>query len=262
MKKGLLRQFPRQIRERIADQTVESYELRDSILRLIDKNPMFIIRRYLDDNDLNDFLEEKDLELIKQKLNSTLTYEWFYFKYKNRIKENMDKFIKDVAQAFAYTILFENRYEYDEADDKIKNCGSYNIEDYDVLGDFLCDYDLLISKSSDFSSDYIDGCSSYLDNIAVNYLHETLKELLKDVYKERRSSFVKFFKLDENSELSDRDFEELEYELFEVFDTEFPMPDLNNPVGAAADLISEVGKMNAKLLFTLGREGAEKKHNK
>jgi len=39
MKKGLLKQFPKQIREKILDHTIESYELRDVILKLIEKNP-------------------------------------------------------------------------------------------------------------------------------------------------------------------------------------------------------------------------------
>jgi len=38
MKKGLLKQFPKQIREKILDHTIESYELRDVILKLIEKN--------------------------------------------------------------------------------------------------------------------------------------------------------------------------------------------------------------------------------
>jgi len=39
MKKGLLKQFPKQIREKILDHTIESYELRDVILKLIEKKP-------------------------------------------------------------------------------------------------------------------------------------------------------------------------------------------------------------------------------
>jgi len=52
MKKGLLKQFPKQIREKILDHTIESYELRDVILKLIEKNPKFIIRTYLNDEEL------------------------------------------------------------------------------------------------------------------------------------------------------------------------------------------------------------------
>lgn len=262
MKKGLLRQFPREIRERIMDYTIESYELRDIILKLIDKRPMFIIRTYLDDDDLADILEEKDLQMIRNKLKSVLTYEWFYFKFKSSIKENMDKLIKDIAENFAFTILYQDKYEYDEVTGKIENCGKYNIEDYNKLSDFVCDYGLSIDENASYLEIDPDNVSSHYDTIAINYLHETLKQLLKDVHNERRDDFLMFFKLDNDINLTDRDFEELEYLLFEVFDTNFPMPDLNNPVGAHASLVSEIEKMDAKMLFELGKEAAMNKREK
>jgi hypothetical protein len=258
VKKGLLRQFPKQIRERILDQTIESYDLRDTIIKLIDRNPKFIIRRYIERGELDDYLEDKDIEYIRGKLNSQLTYEWLYYRFKKSLKENMDKFIKDVADVFAYTILYQDRYEYDESEQKIKNMGKYDIHEYEILDDFLSDYELIMSNSS-YSEIEMNTDNTYLDSIAVNYLHDTLKQMLKGIYKDRNIEFVKFFKIDESHELNDRDFEELEYELFEVFDTELPIPDLNNPAGAVENLISEVGKVDAKLLFKLGKEAAKKK---
>jgi citrate lyase gamma subunit len=67
MRSSLLRQFPEEIQKKIIDNTIESYELRDAILELIDNNPMFIIRVYLKTEDLRDILEEKDMEYIKSK---------------------------------------------------------------------------------------------------------------------------------------------------------------------------------------------------
>ena len=259
MKKNLLRQFPQQIRDRIVDQTIESYELRDMILKLIDKRPKFIIRKYMENGELDDFLEQKDIELIKQKLDSVLTYEWLYYRYKEFIRENMDKFISDVAEVFAHTIMFQNKYEYDHTDGKIKNMGSYNIDEYENLDDFLTDYELLMGGDGEYQGIDIDNTSTYLDSVAINFLHETLKMLLKKVYSERREEFVRFFKIDDKDELSDLEFDELEYEVFEVFDTELPIPDLKNPVGSTEDLISEVGKVDAKLLFKMGKEAALKK---
>ncbi|TYQ15849.1 UNVERIFIED_CONTAM: hypothetical protein Cloal_2339 [Acetivibrio alkalicellulosi] len=259
MKKSLLRQFPRQIRERIADHTIESYELRDTILKLIDKKPMFIIRVYLKSDDLSDYLEEKDINLIKSKLNSVLTYEWFYFKFKKKIKEKMDYFIKEVAESFAYIILFENKYEYNEESESISKHGNYNINNYNELGDFMFDFETMLNGDNDYLND-IDNKSSFLDNIAINYLHNTLKQLLIDVYEQRKEEFIKFFKLEGSTQLNDRDFEELEYELFEFFDTEFPIHDVNNPVGSAEDLVSQILKTDVKLLFSLGKDGALQKN--
>ncbi|NLD48056.1 MAG: hypothetical protein GX660_12835 [Clostridiaceae bacterium] len=259
MKKNLLRQFPQQIRDRIIDQTIESYELRDMILKLIDKRPKFIIRKYMENGELDDFLEQKDLELIKHKLDSVLSYEWLYYRYKDFIRENMDKFIHDVAEVFAYTIMFQNKYEYDETDGKVKDRGSYNIDEYESLNDFLSDYELLMGREGEYQDIDLDNASTYLDSVAINYLHETLKKLLKKVYSERRGDFIRFFKIDDKVDLSDMEFDELEYEVFEVFDTELPIPDLRNPVGSAEDLIAEVGKVDAKLLFKLGKEAALKK---
>ena len=112
MRSSLLRQFPEEIQKKIIDNTIESYELRDAILELIDNNPMFIIRVYLKTEDLRDILEEKDMEYIKNKLKSVINYEWIYFKFKKRVKENMDMFIKDVAESFVRIVLFEKKYEY------------------------------------------------------------------------------------------------------------------------------------------------------
>jgi len=64
----------------------------------------------------------------------------------------------------------------------------------------------------------------------INYLHKTLKQLLIDVYNNRREEFLKFFGIEQDYVLSDMDFEEL------------------NPVGIAAQLISEVEEMDAKTL--------------
>ncbi len=254
MKKGLLRQFPKQIREKIIDYTIESYELRDVILKLIENNPKFIIRMYLNDDGLRDILEEKDLEMIKNRLKSVLTYEWFYFEFKKAVKENMDLFLRDIAESFAFSILYENKYEYDEASGKIKDCGKYNLADYNKLGDFLCDYGLMTCKNDSYIDMDPDNDTSHFDAIAQNYLHQTLKQLLMDIYNARRDDFLKFFGIDRNQVLSDMDFEELEYELFEFFDTDFPMLDLNNPVGIAAELVSQVEEMDVKMLFDMGKD--------
>ena len=82
MRSSLLRQFPEEIQKKITDNTIESYELRDAILEGIDNDPMFIIRAYLKTDDLKDILEEKDMEYIKNRLKSVITYEWMYFKFK------------------------------------------------------------------------------------------------------------------------------------------------------------------------------------
>ncbi|GAE87666.1 hypothetical protein [Acetivibrio straminisolvens] len=254
MKKGLLRQFPKQIREKILDHTIESYELRNVILKLIDSNPKFIIRIYLNDEALRDLLEEKDLEMIENRLKSALTYEWFYFEFKKAVKENMNVFVRDIAESFAFSILYENKYEYDEASGKIKDCGKFNIEDYDKLGDFMCDYGLMTPDNDNFLDIDPDNSTSHFDEIALNYLHKTLKQLLIDVYNKRPEEFHKFFGIERDYILSDMDFEEFEYELFEFFDTDFPMPDFNNPVGIAAELVSKVEEMDAKMLFDMGKD--------
>jgi len=86
-----------------------------------------------------------------------------------------------------------------------------------------------------------------------------LKQLLIDVYNNRREEFLKFFGIEQDYVLSDMDFEELEYELFEFFDSDFPIPDFDNPVGIAAQLISEVEEMDAKTLFEMGKEAVMSK---
>jgi len=53
------------------------------ILKLIEKNPKFIIRTYLNDEELRDLLEEKDFEMIENKLKSALNYEWLYYELKS-----------------------------------------------------------------------------------------------------------------------------------------------------------------------------------
>ena len=75
-----------------------------------------------------------------------------------------------------------------------------------------------------------------------------------DIYEKRRDDFIRLFNLDKEAELSDRDFEELEYEVFEIFNTAFPIPDVNNPVGAGEWLVPEALKMDVKLLFELGKD--------
>jgi len=254
MKKGLLRQFPKQIREKILDHTIESYELRDTILKLIERNPKFIIRMYLNDEELRELLDEKDFEMIENRLKTALTYEWFYFEFKKAVKENMDAFVRDIAESFAFSILYENKYEYDENSGKIKDCGKYNLEDYDKLGDFMCDYGLMTHDIDNYLDIDPDNGTSHFDEVALNYLHKTLKQLLIDVYNKRRDEFLKFFGIEQDYLLSDMDFEELEYELFEFFDTDFPILDLNNPVGIAAELVSQVEEMDAKILFDMGKE--------
>lgn len=254
MKKGLLRQFPKQIRERIIDYTIESYELRHVILKLIENNPKFIIRKYLNDEHLLDLLEEKDLEMIKGRLKSVLTYEWFYFEFKKAVKGNMDMLIRDIAESFAFSILYENKYEYDDNSGKIEERGKYNLDDYDKLGDFVCDYGLMTGKNDSYVDIDADNVTSHFDTIAINYLHKTLKKLLIDTHSKHREIFLKFFGIDSNHVLGDIDFEELEYELFEFFDTDFPMPDLNNPVGLAAELVSKIEDMDAKMLFDMGKD--------
>lgn len=259
MKKGLLKQFPKQIREKILDHTIESYELRDVILKLIEKNPKFIIRTYLNDEELWDLLEEKDFEMIENKLKSALNYEWLYYEFKKAVKENMDELVRDIAESFAFSILYENKYEYDESSGQIKDCGKYNLDDYEKLGDFLCDYGLVTENTDDYLEIDPDNDTSHLDSIAINYLHKTLKQLLIDVYNNRREEFLKFFGIEQDYVLSDMDFEELEYELFEFFDSDFPIPDFDNPVGIAAQLISEVEEMDAKTLFEMGKEAVMSK---
>ena len=240
MRSSLLRQFPEEIQKKIIDNTIESYELRDAILELIDNNPMFIIRVYLKTEDLRDILEEKDMEYIKNKLKSVINYEWIYFKFKKRVKENMDMFIKDVAESFVRIVLFEKKYEYNDSNAEIEKKGNYDINQYEDLEDFLCDFEITLNDEDEFYD--IDNQSSFLVNIAENYIHVTLKNLLMDIYKKRRADFIKFFNLEKEVGLSDRDFEELEYEVFEIFNTEFPIPDVNNPVGAGEWLVSEALK--------------------
>jgi len=70
----------------------------DVILKLIEKNPKFIIRTYLNDEELRDLLEEKDFEMIENKLKS-----------KKAVKENMDELVRDIAESFAFSILYENK---------------------------------------------------------------------------------------------------------------------------------------------------------
>ena len=251
MRSSLLRQFPEEI-QKITDNTIESYELRDAILELIDNNPMFIIRVYLKTEDLRDILEEKDMEYIKNKLKSVINYEWIYFKFKKRVKENMDMFIKDVAESFVRIVLFEKKYEYNDSNAEIEKKGNYDINQYDDLEDFLCDFEITLNDEDEFYD--IDNQSSFLVNIAENYIHVTLKNLLMDIYKKRRADFIKFFNLEKEVGLSDRDFEELEYEVFEIFNTEFPIPDVNNPVGAGEWLVSEALKMDVRLLYSLGKD--------
>jgi len=55
------------------------------------------------------------------------------------------------------------------------------------------------------------------------------------------------------------DFEELEYELFEFLTVIFLFPISTNPVGIAAQLISEVEEMDAKTLFEMGKEAVMSK---
>jgi hypothetical protein len=252
MRSSLLRQFPEEIQKKITDNTIESYELRDAILELIDNNPMFIIRVYLKTEDLRDILEEKDMEYIKNKLKSVINYEWIYFKFKKRVKENMDMFIKDVAESFVRIVLFEKKYEYNDSNAEIEKKGNYDINQYEDLEDFLCDFEITLNDEDEFYD--IDNQSSFLVNIAENYIHVTLKNLLMDIYKKRRADFIKFFNLEKEVGLSDRDFEELEYEVFEIFNTEFPIPDVNNPVGAGEWLVSEALKMDVRLLYSLGKD--------
>ncbi|MDQ2086641.1 hypothetical protein RBH29_09415 [Herbivorax sp. ANBcel31] len=253
MRSGLLRQFPEEIKEKIADNTIESYELRDVILKLIDKNPMFIIRAYLKTEDLRNILEEKDIEFIKNKLKSVITYEWIYFKFKKRIKEKMDIFIKDVAENFVRIILFEKKYEYNDKTDQIEEAGDYDINQYHELGDFLCEFEIALGNDIEDLKD-TDNSSSFLSSIAENYIHVILKDLLMDIYEKRKKGFIDFFKLDKKLELSNRDFEELEYEVFEIFNTKFPILDRNNPVGAGEWLVSDALKMDVKLLYSLGKD--------
>jgi hypothetical protein len=252
MRSSLLRQFPEEIQKKIIDNTIESYELRDAILELIDNNPMFIIRVYLKTEDLRDILEEKDMEYIKNKLKSVINYELIYFKFKKRVKENMDMFIKDVAESFVRIVLFEKKYEYNDSNAEIEKKGNYDINQYEDLEDFLCDFEITLNDEDEFYD--IDNQSSFLVNIAENYIHVTLKNLLMDIYKKRRADFIKFFNLEKEVGLSDRDFEELEYEVFEIFNTEFPIPDVNNPVGAGEWLVSEALKMDVRLLYSLGKD--------
>ncbi|HAA42815.1 MAG TPA: hypothetical protein DCE02_02255, partial [Ruminiclostridium sp.] len=120
------------------------------------------------------------------------------------------------------------------------------------LEDFLCDFELTLNEEDELLD--IDNHSSFLVSIAENYIHVTLKNLLMEVYEKRRSDFIKLFNYDKEAELSDRDFEELEYEVFEIFNTAFPIPDVNNPVGAGEWLVPEALKMDVKLLFELGKD--------
>ena len=252
MRSSLLRQFPEEIQKKITDNTIESYELRDAILEGIDNDPMFIIRAYLKTDDLKDILEEKDMEYIKNRLKSVITYEWMYFKFKKRVKEDMDIFIRDVAESFVRIVLFEKKYEYNDSNGEIKKSGNYDINQYKELGDFLCDFEIALDDEDELYD--IDNHSSFLVSIAENYIHVTLKNLLMDIYAKRKADFIEFFNLDKEAELTDRDFEELEYEVFETFSTEFPIPDINNPVGAGEWLVSETLKMDVKLLYSLGKD--------
>lgn len=252
MRSSLLRQFPDEIQKKIIDNTIESYELRDVISELIDKNPMFIIRVYLRTDDLKGILEEKDIDYIKNKLKKVINYEWIYFKFKKRVKEDMDLFIKDVAENFARIVLFEKKYEYNDSNNQIENKGNYDLDKYEDLEDFLCDFELTLNDEDELLD--IDNHSSFLVSIAENYIHVTLKKILMDIYEKRRDDFIRLFNLDKEAELSDRDFEELEYEVFEIFNTAFPIPDVNNPVGAGEWLVPEALKMDVKLLFELGKD--------
>jgi hypothetical protein len=192
------------------------------------------------------------MEYIKNKLKSVINYEWIYFKFKKRVKENMDMFIKDVAESFVRIVLFEKKYEYNDSNAEIEKKGNYDINQYEDLEDFLCDFEITLNDEDEFYD--IDNQSSFLVNIAENYIHVTLKNLLMDIYKKRRADFIKFFNLEKEVGLSDRDFEELEYEVFEIFNTEFPIPDVNNPVGAGEWLVSEALKMDVRLLYSLGKD--------
>jgi len=69
-------------------------------------------------------LEEKDFEMIENKLKSALNYEWLYYEFKKAVKENMDELVRDIAESFAFSILYENKYEYDESSGQIKDCGN------------------------------------------------------------------------------------------------------------------------------------------
>lgn len=248
MKKGFLNQLPEEVCEMIVQNTIESYEFRDVIIELLHKNPMFIIRKYLDS--LTDYLEQKDMEFIKNNLKIFINYEWFYYKFKKRIKENMDLFVKDVAQSFVRVIETENRYEYDAHSGKLIDCGKFDMNKYKELGDFLCDYELSIDKSEDDID--VDNSSTFLDNIAIAYLHDTLRKLLKDVYDKKKEDFLKFFSLESEEELNERDFEELEYQLFETFNNEFPLVEINNPVVSTKDLVAQASRLDLKMLYELG----------
>jgi len=48
----------------------------------------------------------------------------------------MDELVRDIAESFAFSILYENKYEYDESSGQIKDCGKYNLDDYEKLGIF------------------------------------------------------------------------------------------------------------------------------
>jgi len=47
-------------------------------------------------------LEEKDFEMIENKLKSALNYEWLYYEFKKAVKENMDELVRDIAESLLF----------------------------------------------------------------------------------------------------------------------------------------------------------------
>ena len=86
----------------------------------------------------------------------------------------MDLFIKDVAENFARIVLFEKKYEYNDSNNQIENKGSYDLDKYEDLEDFLCDFELTLNDEDELLD--IDNHSSFLVSIAENYIHVTLKK--------------------------------------------------------------------------------------
>jgi len=87
----------------------------------------------------------------------------------------MDELVRDIAESFAFSILYENKYEYDESSGQIKDCGKYNLDDYEKLGDFLCDYGLVTENTDDYLEIDPDNDTSHLDSIAIKLFAQNAK---------------------------------------------------------------------------------------
>jgi len=103
----------------------------------------------------------------------------------------MDELVRDIAESFAFSILYENKYEYDESSGQIRIAANTTLTTMRNWG-FLCDYGLVTENTDDYLEIDPDNDTSHLDSIAINYLHKTLKQLLIDVYNNRGKNFLNF----------------------------------------------------------------------